>query len=212
MRIELPDLLAQKPIIHPTRVERVTICGDRMVVLVSGYPWWGEAQGDTGSSSITLVFEELSSGNLPVCLNDSGLEDLEEFSVQSLAEIGWAQPAIEEIYCNGPIPDPVALYAMFQAHLHSAGAFITVGDLLNQGTVLVDFLRLASGKSFLLARTPTALTALLRAELDGQSVPHTVVAHKSRFENRLWVRLNGQSFFCARAYADIECIAPPGTP
>ena len=40
IRLDLMELLAKQPIVHPTRVERVTICGDRMEMVVSGYPWW----------------------------------------------------------------------------------------------------------------------------------------------------------------------------
>ena len=69
MRINLPSLLAQRPIAHPSRVERVVIIGNRLELVVSGYAWW--AAGSTGASSpqITLVFEKTSAGLIPACFD-----------------------------------------------------------------------------------------------------------------------------------------------
>jgi hypothetical protein len=35
MRVDLMELIARRPIVHPTRVERVIICGKRLEMLVS---------------------------------------------------------------------------------------------------------------------------------------------------------------------------------
>jgi hypothetical protein len=51
------ELLAKQPIVHPTRVERVTICGDRMEMVVSGYPWWLGGQASVPSPQITLIWK-----------------------------------------------------------------------------------------------------------------------------------------------------------
>jgi hypothetical protein len=211
MRIELTKLLARRPVMNPNRVERVTISGDRLEILVTGFPWWSGVPGDGRPrlpSSISLVFEGVSSGSLPVDFNDTFGHDLEEFSVQCLADLGWAQPPIEEIYCSGPIPDPIALYTLLQRRLHEAGAFLRADDLLNQCDLLSDFLELASGNSFLLARTPAVLRRLLCAELDRQGVPYSVVGNQARVDSRLWVRFCGESFLCARAHAEAEQLDP----
>lgn len=70
MRVDLMDLLAERPIGHPTRIERAVIRRDRIELVVSGHPWWSDADVGGPSPRITLVFEELSGGELPVCLND----------------------------------------------------------------------------------------------------------------------------------------------
>jgi hypothetical protein len=208
MRIELTKLLAQRPVESPSRVKRMTFAGRRLEVLVTGFPWWSAE--DNGRpwhpSSITLIFEELpwGYGRLPVHLDDPYGDDLEDFSVVCLADVGWAQPPADEIYCNGPLADPIALYTLLQDRLHDADAFLGPEDLLNQCDRLSEFLRLASGSSFLLARTPAALTGLLRSELDRQQVPYTVLARQAGVESRLWVRFAGGSFLCERAFAEID--------
>ena len=106
MHVDLVELLSRRPIRHPTQVESVVIRGDRMEMVVTGHPWWASTQADMPQSRITLVFEELSKGTLPVCLNDPFNEDLESFSIQPLATIEWAQPPRNEIYCQAPLPDP----------------------------------------------------------------------------------------------------------
>lgn len=204
MRVDLVDLLAERRIGHPTRIERAVICQGRMELVVSGHPWWSDADAGGPSPRIALVFEELSGGELPVCFNDPLWEDLEYFSVQPLVGVGWAQPETQQIYCNGPLPDPVSLYSKLQAYLVSAGAFKGPGDFLNQGEVLAQFAKITSGRSYLLARGPDVVCRLLCDELDRQSVSRTVIAHSSPPESRLWVRLNGSGFLCARAWAEFE--------
>lgn len=204
MRVDLMDLLAERPIGHPTRIERAVIRRDRIELVVSGHPWWSDADVGGPSPRITLVFEELSGGELPVCLNDWVEEDLECFSVQPLAGVGWAQPETQQIFCNGPLPDPVSVYSKLQAYLVAADAFKGPGDFLNQGDVLARFAKITSGRSYSLARGPEVVCRLLCDELGRQSVSHTVISHSSPPESRLWVRLNGSGFLCARAWAEFE--------
>lgn len=204
MRVDLTELLATRPIVHPTRVERVVICGDRMEMVVTGHPWWIATQADRASPRITLVFEALSEGTFPVHLNDSFSEDLEGFAIQPLATVEWAQPSRNEIYCQSPLPDPARIYSMLQVFLAKAGAFKGPGDFLNQGHLLDGFARITSGCSYLLARAPDALCRLLCAELDRQVVPHNVIEHATQPENRLWVRLDETGFLCGGAWAEIE--------
>lgn len=204
MRIDLTQLLAKRPIVHPTRIERMIICGDRMEMVVTGHPWWVGAQADRPSPRITLVFEALSEGALPVHLNDPFSEDLEGFAIQPLATVEWAQPPRNAIYCQAPLPDPARIYSMLQAFLTEASAFKGPGDFLNEGCLLDNFAKITSGGSYLLARAPDVLCRLLCDELDRQAVPHNVIEHATQPENRLWVRLGQAGFFCGRAWAEIE--------
>ena len=204
MRVELVRLLAERPIVHPTRIERAVVCRSRMELTVSGHAWWSDTGAGSPSSRVALVFEELSGGELPVCLNDPSDEDLEAFWVQPLAGVGWAQPDTNAIYCNGPLPDPAAVYSKLQAYLAAADAFKAPGDFLNQGEVPARFAKIASGRSYLLARGPDAVCRLLCDELDRQAVSHTVIAHIRPPEDRLWVRLNGSGFLCKRAWAEFD--------
>ena len=204
MRVDLVELLAERSIAHPTRIERAVICRNRLELTVSGHAWWSDAGAGDPSSQVALVFEELSGGELPVCLNDPYDEDLEAFWVQRLAGVGWAQPDTNAIYCNGPLSDPVSLYSKLQAYLVAADAFKGPSDFLNQGEVLARFAKITSGKSYLLARGPDVVCRLLCDELGAQAVSHTVIAHSRPPEDRLWVRLNGSGFLCARAWAEFE--------
>jgi hypothetical protein len=204
IRVDLMELLAEQPIVHPTRVERVTICGDRMEMVVSGYPWWLGGQASVPSPRITLIFENLSEGALPVHFDNQFSEDLEVFSIEPLATIEWAQSSRNDIYCHAPLPDPARIYSMLQAFLAGVGAFKGPGDFLNQGCLLEGFTKVTSDRSYLLARAPDVLCRLLCDELDRQLVPHNVLQHSPWPESRLWVRLEGAGFLCGSAWAEFE--------
>ncbi len=204
MRVDLVELLARRPIVHPTRVERVSICGQRVEMVVSGHPWWSDKGDDEPPQYITLVFEAASDGALPVPSAGEYEEDLEEFCVEPLANVNWAQPCENAIYCHAPLPDPAALYAMLQAFLAGAHAFKEPGDFLNQGYVLADFARITSGRSYLVASAPDSLCRLICIELVRQKVDHNIIRHSLGPETRLWVQLNGEGFLCERAWAQFE--------
>lgn len=206
MRVDLTGLLAKNPIVHPTRIERVVICGERLEMVVSGYPWWLDTKRDE-PSQITLIFEALAEGTFPVPIGDAFDEDLESFSVVSLANIDWAQPSRNAIYCQEPLPDPARIYSLLQALLADAAAFKVPGDFLNQGHTLADFTKITSGHSYLLAHAPDSLCRLLCDELERQRVLYNVVESPTQSETRLWVRLNGAGFLCGAAWAEIEASA-----
>jgi hypothetical protein len=196
MRLDLIELLSARPIAHPTRIERAIIRQDRLELLVSGWPWWREVADDAQEQQITLGFEGLSDGALSVCSTNHELlwdEALEDFSIRSLANVEWAQPDSCQIYCNGPLANATTIYSKLQTYLCEVGAFKETGDFLNQGQLLSRFVKLTSGRSYLLARGPDVICRLLCEELDKQAVPYNVpynvIVHRCPAEDRLWVSL-----------------------
>ena len=203
MRLNLIELLAANPIAHTTRVECATVRQDCLELVVRGYAWWNAAVAGAHEQQITLGFEGVSDGELPVCLaNQFWDEALEDFSVRPLTNVGWAQPGSKSIYCSGPLADPATIYARLQTYLGEVGAFKGPGDFLNNGALLSSFAKVTSGQSYLIARGPDVVCHLLSEELDRQAVPHNVLTHHCPVENRLWVSLNGSSFLCATAWAE----------
>ena len=91
---------------------------------------------------------------------------------------------------------------MVQAFLVGVTAFKEPGDFLNQGSVLSDFAKLTSNRSYLLARVPDVLRLLLCQALERQGVPYNVIAKSDLPDERLWVRFQGTSFLCESAWAE----------
>lgn len=205
MRRSLIELLAERQIAHPTRIERATIQNACLEVVTSGYPWWRNAEQPSEEGTLVLIFDGLSDGTLSVSVtaSDGSEEDLEDFAVYPLASIDWAQPQSHAIYCSGPLMDPVALYQRLEDYLYEHGAFKHVSDYLNNGYSLRAFSEMTAKMSYCLGHCPASVLEILSEELKAQHVPYTVIAHTCRPENRLWVRLNGSDFLCADAWAEI---------
>ena len=204
MRVDLLELLSTNPIAHPTRIERATICQGRLELLVAGWVWWSAAVAGADEQQVTLGFERLSSGELPVCLRDESYnEDLEDFSIRPLVGVEWAQPESNSVYCYAPLTDPAAVYARLQSYLYGVGSFKGPGDFLNNGETLSRFAKLTSGRSYQVARGPDVISDLVCQELGAQGVPHNVLTNRLPAEDRLWVKLNGSSFLCQSAWADL---------
>lgn len=204
MRRSLIELLAERQIVHPTRIERATIRNACLEVVTSGYPWWRSGE-KLSESMLVLSFDGLSDGTLSVRVTGNNVYDeaLEDFSIRSLKSIDWAQQHSHVIYCSGPLPNPAALYAKLQDYLQSRGAFRDVSDYLNEGHSLRAFSTMTANASYCLGRCSAPVFQLLSEELTAQRVPHILVENPSPPEERLWVRLDGSDFLCTDAWAEI---------
>lgn len=202
---ELTALLAERPVVHPTRIDGVILRGRQLVLMVRGYRWWASAYEDRQvEEAISLVFNGVGHGCLRTDeLGDDDDEALESFEVVAVADVPWAQGPDWSIYCSGPIGDPLALYTKVQEYLHLEGAFFGPENFLNQAEDLSAFTAMAQSNGFLVARGPACIRDLVCFELERQSVPHNVLSILSDTEPRLLVRLGSSAFFCQEALVEL---------
>ena len=208
MRIDLLDLLAVRGIVHPTRISAVTWAGSDLVVSLTGYRWWEQACTDRrADGAIRFVFGGVADGTLQPSIMDDDDEALEDFTIRSIADVGWAQPADWSIYCSAALPDPMAIYVGLHDFLAREGAFYTPADFLNGAAEISGFTAITQTPGFMLGSGPECVRALLCAELERQGVRFSVVHTMRDVESRLLVRLGGSSFVCDTAVAEFEAAA-----
>ena len=204
-RHELTALLAERPIVHPTRIDGVTWQRRQLVVEIRGYRWWASAYEDRqAEATASLVFNDVGDGRLRTDeFSPDDDEALDAFEVVAVADVPWAQGSDWSVYCSGPIGDPAALYVSVQDYLHRHGAFLGPEDFLHQAEELSSFTAMAQASGFLVARGPACIRDLVCSELERQSVPHNVLDTIFDTEPRLLVRLGNSAFFCQEALIEL---------
>jgi len=202
---DLCELLAERPILHPTRIDGVTWRGRKLIIAARGYRWWEKPYVDRqAEGAISFVFDDIGVGSLLTDeLNVDDDEALEDFEVKLVSEIPWAQACDWSIYCSGPISQPLILYSRVHDFLRSSGAFLTSEHFLNLAADLSRFTAMAQSNGFLVGRGPSCIRDLICDELVRQSVPHNVVNTVADTEPVFLVRLGGSAFFCQSAQAEI---------
>jgi hypothetical protein len=208
MRVELIELLRTRAIFHPSRIISTSLNHEGALrIRAFGIPWWHK-EPKLPEGAIEYVFSgiddgEVDLGRLPRSSDD---EAWEIFEVRSLADVGWAQPSCFDIYCNGPLLRPFSLYQAVHDYLELEHSFFRADDFLNFGSsrLLADYQKIVASNSYLVARAPDAIRALVCAELDAQGVGYSVISHSRQPETRLWVRLEGLDVICEAAYAEFE--------
>lgn len=208
MRVELIELLRTRTIVHPSRIISTSFDHEGTLrIHAFGCPWWHK-DPKLPERAIELIFDGVDNGKVDLgCLPRSSDDDAWEiFEVRSLADIGWAQPSRFGIYCNGPLLNPFSLYRAVHDYLELENSFFRADDFLNFGwsRLLADYQKIATSDSYLLARAPEAIRALICAELDAQGVGYSIISHPRQPETRLWVRLEGLDVICEAAYAEFE--------
>ena len=207
MRIDLLDLLADREIVHPTRISAVTWAGSELVLSLTGYRWWEQACTDCrADGALRCVFGGVADGTLhPGVMDDD--EALEDFAIRPITDVPWAQPADWSIYCSAALPDPMAIYVGLHDFLAREGAFYTPADFLNGAAEISRFAAITQAPGFMLGSGPECVRALLCAELERQGVRFSVIHTMRDVESRLLVRLGGSSFVCDTAVAEFEAAA-----
>jgi hypothetical protein len=204
-RQNLLDLLTDRPVIHPTKIDEVAWRGRQLTVAVSGHRWWATPYEDRQTEgAISLVFNGLEGG----CLfmdelepdDDEALEDLE---VLSVSDVPWAQACDWSIYCSGPIDDPVSLFAKVHDYLRLNQAFLGPEHFLNQATDISGFVAMTQVGGFLVGRGPASIRDLICAELERQEVPYNVLQTTVDTEPQYLVRLGNSAFLCQEALAEL---------
>jgi hypothetical protein len=202
--VNLTDLLQTRDIAHPTRVARASLQGDRLSLTVQGHPWWKRDPQPGEESTLELIFEGISWGTLDLTLSAAEWDEvLEDFRVQPLVDVDWAQPDARSIFCYAPLPDPFRLYAALHEWLRDRDAFKTAADFLNSGDDITRFAEITATQSYLVAKGPEIITQILCDELSRQDVPFEVHTFDLPTDRRLWVRLGAADFLCERAVAEV---------
>lgn len=204
-RRNLSDLLSDRPIVHPTKIDTVTWRGRQLTIDVRGHRWWASPYEDRHSEgAIRLVFSGLEDGRLFTDeLQPEDDEALEDFEVLSVSDVPWAQARDWAIYCSGPIGDPISVYTQVHDYLGLQDAALRAEHFLNQAAVLSSFVTMTQANGFLVGRGPPCIRDLICDELKRQGVPHNVVRTHAETEQRYLVRLGNSVFFCLEAIAEM---------
>ncbi|HEY3799881.1 MAG TPA: hypothetical protein VGL58_16145 [Caulobacteraceae bacterium] len=202
---DIVDLLAERPIVHPTTIESLTWRGRELVVTVSGYPWWeGPKTPFETVGTMKLVFSDVGRGHLltdEIDLDDD--EALENFEVQLVSNVPWAQACEWSIFCSSPMSEPLALYTQVHDFLSGCDAFLAPRDFLNQAHSMSKFVSVAESNGYLVARGPRCIKDVVCAELERQGVVHNVLHHSSGRNPKFLVSLGDSSFVCDSATAEL---------
>jgi hypothetical protein len=202
----LAELLTDRPIVHPTRIDGVSWRGSRLIIQVRGYRWWENPYSDRQTEGqIALVFEGVGHGCLLTDeIDPQDDEALEDFEINLVSDVPWAQACDWSIYCSGAIPQPLTLYVTIHDYLYSNSSFLTAEHFLNQANDLSRFAAMTQTSGFLVARGPTCIRDLVCEDLVRQSVPHNVVRTVADTEPKFLVRLGNSAFLCESARAELQ--------
>lgn len=205
-RHNLLDLLTDRPIVHPTRIDGVAWRGRQLTIAVRGYRWWASPYENRQiEGEMSLIFNGLEKGFLLTDeLEPDDDEALDGFEVLPVSDVPWAQACDWSIYCSGPIDEPVSLFAKVQDYLRLCGAFVGPEHFLNQATDISSFVTMTKVGGFLVGRGPSCIRDLICAELERQAVPHNVVQAPDDTEPEFLVRLGNSAFLCQEALAELS--------
>ena len=204
-RRDLLDLLIDRPIVHPTKIDAVTWRDGQLTIAVSGHRWWASPYEDRQiEGKISLVFDGLEKGRLLTDELQAGDDEaLEDFEVITVSEVPWAQAREWSIYCSGPIGEPIALFAKVYDYLRLSDAFLEPQHFLNQARDISGFAAMTRASGFLVGRGPICIRDLICGELERQAVPHNVVRTAIDTEPQFLVRLGNSAFLCHQALAEL---------
>jgi hypothetical protein len=207
MRVDLTQLLRDRPVVHPSRIVSMTLNDRELCVRVTGYPWWEDRAEKGRNGSIEFIFGDVTDGVLdPLDFEFEFDEALEIFSVSATSDLPWAQPQGSAIYCNAPLRHPTPVYLIVHDFLASQGAFRRAWQYLNcpESEQLTPFIQITQSSSYLLGRFPLAIQNLVCGELDAQGVSYSAIPIALEKPGRLLVTFQKSQFFCETAEATFE--------
>lgn len=175
--------------------------GRELSMLIGGYCWWAKPEsGAYSEGKAVFVFSDLREGTLQFPgIDPDDDEALEDFDLEPVAGLAWAQPADWTIFSSGPVSSPMQLYERVEDYLRNADAIFDAGRFLNQAEDRRRFEKIARSTGCMIGRGPAVIRDLICAELDCQDVPHNVVANASNPATGFLVRLGSSAFICSRA-------------
>lgn len=202
MIVDLPAVLARKMFSHPSFLKEARLADESLRLVVNGYSWWTD-KPDYSDEPVVMLFSGISEGALDLAsmLDSDDDEALGDFNVLPVEDLEWMRPGAFTLYCNQPIPEPLAIYDIVERWVAPACGVREVHDFLHGAERLATFLEYAASQIFLLATGPDSLRALLVRELERQGVQHQLMPSQSQpHGGRYLVRLAGGTwFFCESA-------------
>lgn len=206
MRIDLVELLRTRTIAHPSRI--VTIesrCASEVRIAITGFPWWLENPPTDKDGQITFHFVGITDGTLDaeIFQSDPFNEDLEYFDVRPLTELEWSKGAHCDVYCNGPLPRSLNVYATLHEYLQSVDCpygperYLNMGD----GGSLRELSEIATSKSFHLCRGPETICDVVSAEIEKIGTGFNVIKGKESSSGLIFVRIAQSHLICQSAFA-----------
>lgn len=171
-------LLEATEIIHPTSVRELRVSDGAVVMKLGGFPWWlpFEEARSIGDSSAVIEFTSVSRAMLtePCLTSDSFKEDLQNFTITSLAQTAWNKGNTAEVFCSEPVKDPISLLTSLERFLEDQQCPFQHSEFLHCGETIADFIHLAKSSGFQIAKGPSAVCELVSEELNRQNVKHTI--------------------------------------
>lgn len=209
MRIDLVELLRTRTIAHPSRFVTVeSRCASDIRIAVAGFPWWFENPPADEDRQITFHFEEITEGTLDaeIFTSDPSNEDLELFDVRPLSELLWSKGAHCNLYCNGPLPNPLNVYAALHDFLLSVGCpygperYLNMGD----GGSLSEYSGIATSKSFHLFRGPETICEVVCAEVEKSGTSFNTIKGRELSGNLIFAQIAQSHLICQSAFATFD--------
>ena len=209
MQVDLIDLLKDREFQHPSRITKiVSLCDASLRLDVTGFRWWAAGVQEAPLGSVTYHFEGITDGHLDSqeLAADPFEEDLEPFNVCALADFDWAKGVDCQIYCQGPIRNPLDLYATLYDFLLSAGCPFGASHFLNFGErrSIAVYQKIVSSNSYLLCSGPEAICNVVTEELRAQGTGFNVVRGADWGRGLVWVAFGASWLICNSAYAVFE--------
>lgn len=211
MRIDLLDLFDTREIVNPSTIAKIELEAGSIKATVFGYPWWRSPKGRPNEGTLTMTFQ-----GIEYALIDHGtliydFEDhLDIFWGGSWNALPWRQGASGSIYCNRPIPDPVAVFVAVENYLSEQTCPFGPEEFLHSyggDGFLTSFKNLVESPGYYLGGGPAPICHLICAELDRQGVTYKL--HGATGENDdpelQYFSLTGQTFIvCEKAFAEFD--------
>ena len=190
--ISLSALLDTVHIVHPTSVQHIRITDGTLVMDLRGFPWWlplAEARKHE-TASATLEFKSISRATLTQsCLcSDPFNEDLDEFSIDCLAQVVWNTGNAGQIFCSEPIDRPIEVLIALERFLEDTQCPFGTKEFLVCCDSIETFMAHTRSSLFCLAQAPDAICEVLSKELTRQDVEHTISPSEQPFAEGYLVR------------------------
>ncbi|MEP3232940.1 MAG: hypothetical protein ABJO30_08945 [Hyphomicrobiales bacterium] len=202
MQLELIDLLKNRQICHPAKIQSTEFRDRSGVIHLSGYPWWLEEPDGNNDAEISFQFNEIDEFRIPESWfeGDDFCEDLDDFTIEPMSKTLWTACSDLTVYCSAPLDDKFAILEVVDHFLVTSNCPYELSDFLNMPTIK-DFGKITSTSSYQICSGPKPVCEQVVTELERQGVRHSKIEHLTKEDDRLIVRLHGGYMICRSADA-----------
>ena len=151
MRVNLQQLLRDRGVVNPTRVQETTFREDELRIRLMGPAWWTPYQDHACERRIDLIFQGVGEGHLdPTDFASADDKDFEHLEIAEISQVPWVQQNGTAIFCSAPIPKPLELYFVIHDFLIAQGSMRTAEHYLNSRGDSRHFRRVVQSQAYLL--------------------------------------------------------------